>query len=124
MLKSLVVKLETMESGTDACSKARFECGKMFLKNVRGVVFYAVPHAGSDKFAEYVSKLLSRNEGDLRRIMDNVKPWQPDMGELSMSFDDIVKENKINIFAFCEGRAMEEVVRMCWRKWIFATKHL
>jgi hypothetical protein len=36
-----------------------------------------------------------------------------------VDFDDIVNENKINIYAFCEGRPMEKVVRMCWMNLIF-----
>jgi hypothetical protein len=37
VLKSLVVKLK----------RASVQCAKVFLRNVRGVVFYAVPHGGS-----------------------------------------------------------------------------
>jgi hypothetical protein len=44
--------------------------------------------------------------------MDNIKPWQRDMEELSVDFDHIVNENKIMIYAFCEGRPMKQVVRM------------
>jgi hypothetical protein len=47
--------------------------------------------------------------------MDNIQPWQLDMEWLSVDFDDIVNENEINIYAFCEGRQMN-VVRMCWMK--------
>jgi triacylglycerol esterase/lipase EstA (alpha/beta hydrolase family) len=52
VLKSLVVKLKAMESGTDAWSKPAVKCGKAFLSNVRGVAFYAVPHAGSSNIAK------------------------------------------------------------------------
>jgi hypothetical protein len=31
------------------------------------------------------------------------------MEQLSVDFDDIVNGNKINIYAFCEGRPMEQV---------------
>ncbi|CAM6000952.1 unnamed protein product, partial [Sphagnum balticum] len=31
------------------------------------------------------------------------------MEQLSVDFDYIVNENKINIYAFCEGRPMEQV---------------
>jgi hypothetical protein len=48
--------------------------------------------------------------------MDNIQAWQRDMERLSVDFDDIVNENEINICAFCEGRPMERVVRMCWMK--------
>jgi len=83
---------------------------------VRGVAFYAVPHAGSSNFTEYVKELLSCNHRHDSGIMDNIQPWQRDMEWLSVDFDDIVNENEINIYAFCEGIPMEQVVRMCWMK--------
>jgi len=63
------------------------------------VAFYAVPHAGSTKFAEYVKMLLRCNNRHHPGIMDNIQPWQRDMEELSVDFDDIVDGNKINIYA-------------------------
>jgi hypothetical protein len=39
-----------------------------------------------------------------------MQPWKPDMEELLVEFDDIVNENKINIYVFCEGLPMEQVV--------------
>ncbi len=122
MLKSLVVKLKrrlAIENATDSWSKATVQLGKVFLSNVRGVAFYAVPHAGSSNIAKYVNKLLRCNNRHHRGIMDNIQPWQRDMEQLSVDFDDIVNENKINIYAFCEGRPMEKVVRMCWMNLIF-----
>ncbi len=50
VLKSLVGKLKrrlAIENATDSWSKATVQCAKVFLSNVRGVAFYAVPHAGS-----------------------------------------------------------------------------
>jgi hypothetical protein len=44
------------------------------------------------------------------------------MVDLSVDFDDIVNENKIIIYAFCEGKPMEQVVRMCRMKWIFCNQ--
>jgi hypothetical protein len=51
--------------------------------------------------------------------MHNIQPWQRDMEQLSVDFDYIVNENNINIYAFCEGRPMKQVVRMCWMKLFF-----
>jgi hypothetical protein len=93
-------------------------CGRI-LSNVRGVAFYAVPHAGSRKFAEYVKKLLRCNNRHHPGIMENIQPGQRDMEQLSGDFDDLVQENEISIYAFCEGRPMEQVVRLRWMKWIF-----
>ncbi len=75
-----------------------------------------------NKFAEYVTKLLRCNNRHLAGIMRNIKPRQRDMEDLSVDFDNIVNENKINIYDFCEGRPMEQVVRMCWMKWIFCNR--
>ncbi len=75
MLKSLVVKLKTMQKTND-WSKATYKCGERFFSNVRGVAFYAVPHAGSSKFAEYVTMLLRCNNRHHPGIMDNIQPWQ------------------------------------------------
>ncbi len=119
MLKSLVVKLKralTIWNPTNSWSKSTVELAKVFLRNLRGVAFYAVPHAGSTNFATYVNKLLRCNNRHHQGIMDNIQPWQRDMEQLSVEFDDIVNENKINIYAFCEGRPMEHVVCMCWMK--------
>ncbi len=127
MLKSLVVKLmraSAIQNPTNSWSEATGQCAKVFLRNVRGVAFYPVPHAGSSNIPRYVNKLLRCNERHHSRIMENIRPWQRDMEELSVDFDDIVNENKINIYAFCEGRPMEQVVRMCWMKWIFCNQTL
>ncbi len=124
MLKSLVVKLKTMKSGTDAWSKATVQCAKLFLSNLRGVAFYAVPHAGSSNIAKYVNMLLRCNNRHRPGIMDNIRPWQRDMEQLSVDFDRIVTENEIIIYAFGEGRPMEQVVCMCWMKSFLVTRLL
>jgi triacylglycerol esterase/lipase EstA (alpha/beta hydrolase family) len=113
VLKSLVVKLKTMRSIGDSYWKATAKRGKEFLRNVRGVAFYAVPHAGSSNISKYLNKLLRSNNRRNPGIVDNTLPGQRDMEQLSVDFDDIVNENKINIYAFCEGRPMEQVVCIC-----------
>jgi hypothetical protein len=44
------------------------------------------------------------------------------MVDLSVDFHDIVNEKKIIIYAFCEGKPMEQVVHMHWMKWIFCNQ--
>jgi hypothetical protein len=48
--------------------------------------------------------------------MGNFEPYRRDMNQLSVDFDRIVTENEINIYAFCEGKPMEQEVRLCWLK--------
>ncbi|KAH8956158.1 hypothetical protein BDL97_07G024800 [Sphagnum fallax] len=112
VLKSLVVKLKresTIRNPINPWSRATVQCAKVFLGNVRGVAFYAVPHAGSSNIGKYVNKLLRCNNRHHPGIMDNIQPRQRDMEQLSVDFDRIVAENEINIYAFCEGRPMEQV---------------
>ncbi len=116
MLKSLLVKLEkesTIRGPNNPFSKGRARRANFFLRNVRGVAFYAVPHAGSTNISKYVNKLLRCKNRPHRGLMDNMKPCRRDMNQLSVDFDRIITENVINIYAFCEGRPTEEVVRMC-----------
>ncbi|CAN5954589.1 unnamed protein product [Sphagnum jensenii] len=40
--------------------------------------------------------------------MANIEPYRRDMNLLSVDFDRIVTENEINIYAFCEGKPMEQ----------------
>ncbi len=77
VLKSLVVKAKKMSSikdPQDSLTRAAVDHAKAFLNNVRGVVFYAVPHVGSYEFAKYVNNLLRSNDRHHARIMENVQP--------------------------------------------------
>jgi hypothetical protein len=116
VLKSLVVKLKresTIGSPDNSFSEAISRRAKVFLKNMRGVAFYAVPHAGSTNIPTYVNKLLRCKNRHHRGIMGNIEPYRRDMNQLSVDFDGIVTENKINIYAFCEGKPMEQEVCTC-----------
>jgi hypothetical protein len=92
----------------------------VFLSNLKGAAFYAVPHAGSSNIAKYVNKLLRCNNRHHPGIVDNIRPWKRDMEQLSVDFDRIVNENKINIYDVCEDRPLN-AVRMCWINGFFAT---
>ncbi len=112
-MKSLVVKMKresTILSPSNSVSESMALHAKEFLRNVRGVAFYAVPHAGSTNIRTYVNKLLRCKNRHHRGIMGNIEPYRRDMNQLSVDFDHIVTENEINIYAFCEGRPMEQEV--------------
>ncbi len=111
VLKSLVVeakKRSSIKDPKDSSTRAAVDHAKAFLNNVRGVVFYAVPHAGSDNIAKYVNNLL-RSSDDHAWIMENVQPGQRDMEELSEEFENFLREKKVNVYAFGEGQPMNVV---------------
>jgi hypothetical protein len=117
VLKSLVVeaKMSSITYAEDDLTRAAADHAKAFLNNVRGVVFYAVPHGGSDNIAQYVNNLFRCNDKHHAPIMENVQPWQRNMEELSEEFENFLKEKKVNVYAFGEGKPMN-VVCICYKK--------
>jgi hypothetical protein len=117
VIKSLVeearkrARLGNVRNAIDRESKASAE---MFLKNLKGVVFYAVPHSGSENLISYFSRYnqitIPRRDVELAGFMQNVQPFQLQMENLSLTFDAIVDEFSINIYAFVEGKPMKDVV--------------
>jgi len=85
-----------------------------FLKNLKGIVFYAVPHAGSE--LESYFKRCSSNWSHkifgvkLARFMENLKPHQSRMENLSTTFDSIKNGLRVNVYAFIEGIPTKDVV--------------
>jgi hypothetical protein len=117
VLKSLVVeaKKRSIRYAEDDLSRAAGDHAKAFLNNVRGVVFYAVPHGGSYNIAKYVNNLLRCSDTHHALIMEDVQPWRQNMEELSEEFENFLKEKKVNVYAFGEGKPMN-VVCICYKK--------
>ncbi len=116
MIKSLVEEarkraLENVRNALDRKAKA---CAEMFLKNLKGIVFYAVPHSGSKNLISYFGRCneitIPRRVVKLAGFMQNVQPLQLQMEILARTFDAIVEEFSINIYAFVEGKPMKDVV--------------
>ncbi len=117
MIKSLVeearkrARLGNVRNAIDRKAKASAE---MFLKNLKGVVFYAVPHSGSKNLISHFSRCnqitIPRRVVKLAGFMQNVQPLQLKMENLSTTFDAIVEELSINVYAFVEGKPMKDVV--------------
>jgi hypothetical protein len=117
----LIIKSLAEEANKRAYSKVKNEIDEQsrrsankFLKNLQGIVFYAVPHAGSE--LESYFKRCSSNWSDkifgvkLARFMENLKSHQSRMENLSNTFDSIMKELHVNVFAFMEGIPTKDVV--------------
>ncbi|KAH8963207.1 hypothetical protein BDL97_05G140400 [Sphagnum fallax] len=115
VIKSLVeearkrARLGNVRNAIDRKAKAAAE---MFLKNLKGVVFYAVPHSGSKNLTSYFSRcnqITIPSVVKLAGFMQNVQPLQLKMENLSTTFDAIVEELSINVYAFVEGKPMKDV---------------
>ncbi|CAK9257907.1 unnamed protein product [Sphagnum jensenii] len=116
VLKSLVVEVQQhihqrIINLTDAAINK--SC-KRFLENLKGTIFYGVPHAGgSEGFLKYFSwkcQQINTMEKKLRihsSLLRNLTSFNRQMEELSMDFENAISRDLI-IYAFSEGQAFEE----------------
>jgi hypothetical protein len=80
--------------------------GTKFFQNLKGVVFYAVPHLGSE-LKSYFTQFNSTWFGvQWAGILQNLRSHQSRMADLSQSCDNIISQFSINVFAFLEGTSI------------------
>jgi methyl coenzyme M reductase subunit C-like uncharacterized protein (methanogenesis marker protein 7) len=73
---------------------------KNFLQNLKGIVFYAVPHSGAD-----IATLLSYFKSvGLSNIIGNLTPFSRRMAKMSVMMRDTFDNRGIIIYAFGEGK--------------------
>jgi hypothetical protein len=115
VLKSLVVEAR---KHVNQRSKNDFDvevhkCCKTFLNNVKGVVFYGVPHVGGPQNLSNYFLWQHQQINTLSKdatpsgISKNLESFNTQMEHLSTDFKDAVHEN-FNIYAFGEGLPLNE----------------
>ncbi|CAK9202546.1 unnamed protein product [Sphagnum troendelagicum] len=115
VLKSLVVEAHkyVYQTPINGLDDEIHECCKTFLNNVKGVIFYGVPHSGG---TQYLSKYFTwqcRQINTLNKYATqpnfsrNLKPFNQQMEYLSKDFKNAVHED-LNIYEFGEGLPLNE----------------
>jgi triacylglycerol esterase/lipase EstA (alpha/beta hydrolase family) len=107
VIKSLMVQVHKVVKEGSLEKKKRARC-KAFQKNVKGIMFYAVPHIGTDKdFKTYLTGCNNipdlQNSQRLRGLRRSVDAFNRPMAELSTDFECSVPKD-INLYAIVEGR--------------------
>jgi hypothetical protein len=96
------------------------KCCEMFLNNLKGVVFYRVPHAsGTQDLSKYFKWQCQQITKDTIRLglLKNMESFNPKMEQLSMDFNKAISKD-LNIYAFGEGLPIDT-------KWVrFSFKHI
>ncbi|CAM6061915.1 unnamed protein product [Sphagnum tenellum] len=110
VLKSLVVEMHKhvhQKQKTNLDAKTQ-NCCEKFLKNLKGVVFYGVPHAGGtqdlSKYFEWQCQQMDKTPSSL---LKNMKSFDRKMEQLSIDFKKSICED-INIYAFAEGLRIDD----------------
>ncbi len=115
VLKSLVVEARKRVNQrlTNGLDDEIQKCCKTFLNNVKGVIFYGVPHSGA---TENLSKYFHWQYQQINTFNKyfaqfgfsrNLKPFNQQMEYLSKDFKNAVHEDLI-IYAFGEGLPIDE----------------
>jgi hypothetical protein len=122
VLKSLVVEMHKhvyQKQRNKLGVKTQNGC-EDFLKNLKGVVFYSVPHAsGTQDLSKYFKWQCQQIAKDKTQsgLLKNMKFFDQKMEQLSIDFNKYICEN-INIYAFVEGLPIDN-------KWVrFSSKHI
>jgi hypothetical protein len=112
VLKSLVIEMhknvyQMQMTNLDAKTK---NCCEKFLKNLKGVVFYSVPHAGgTEDLSKYFKWQCEHIAKDKTRssLLKNMKSFDQKMEQLSIDFSKSIRED-VNIYAFAEGSPIDD----------------
>jgi hypothetical protein len=89
------------------------KCCKTFLNNVKGVVFYGVPHAGGSQYLSNYFIWQCRQINTLNKyttqfaFLKNLESFNSQMEHLSTDFKNALTED-FNIYAFGEGLPIHE----------------
>jgi len=93
---------------------------ELFLNNLKGVVFYSVPHAGGfgnlSKYFKWQCQQIAKDKTQ-SSILKNMKSFNPKMEQLSVDFIKAIGKD-LNIYAFGEGLPINN-------KWVsFSFEHI
>jgi len=124
ILKSLVVEVHkhVHQRPRNNLDDQVHKCCETFLNNVKGVVFYGVPHAGG---TQYLSNYFTWQHQQINTLnkcatqsgfLKSLESFNLQMQHLSTDFKNVVHED-LNIYAFGEGLPVNEN----WVRFYFAT---
>jgi hypothetical protein len=122
VLKSLVVEMHkhvSQQQTNNLDVKVQKGC-ENFLKNLNGVVFYSVPHAGGTQdlsnYFKWLHQQITKGPTQLG-LLGNMESFNRKMEQLSIDFINSTCKD-INIYAFAEGLPIDN-------KWVrFSCKHI
>ncbi|KAH9533919.1 hypothetical protein CY35_18G078000 [Sphagnum magellanicum] len=113
VLKSLVVEAHKRlyQRLTNRLDDKIQKCCKTFLNNVKGVIFYGVPHSGATNLSKYFKWQCQQINTSNKHFAQlgfarNLEPFNQQMESLSKEFKDIVHD--LIIYEFGEGLPVDK----------------
>jgi len=122
VFKSLVVEAHkhVYQRSMNALDFEKKKYCEIFLNNLKGVVFYSVPHAGGTqdlpKYFKWQCQQIAKDTTQ-SCFLENMNFFNRQMEQLSVDFDKAICKD-LNIYAFGEGLPIDD-------KWVrFSFKHI
>ncbi len=120
VIESLVIEIHKIsrQQHCDNLEKTSIEKANVFLTNMAGVAFYAVPHVGSQQLIEYICgqcgiNLHSKQLGKVKAIiLENIDSSKSKAADLSNDFFNTLASctNVYGIYVFIETKPIDDNV--------------
>jgi len=116
VIKSLVFEIhkKSQEQHYNNLDKSYVEKANVFLKNMLGMAFYAVPHIGSQQLFEYIRKQceMSLDSKQLAKVLENIDPSISKVANLSNDFIKTLPRctNIYGVYVFVETKPIDDNV--------------
>ncbi len=116
VIKSLVFEIRkiSQQQHCNNLEKSCVEKANVFLKNMLGVVFYAVPHIGSQLLIEYICRQceISLDSKQLAKVLENIDPSISKAANLSNDFIKTLASctNIYGVYVFVETKPIDDNV--------------
>jgi hypothetical protein len=105
LLKYFTMEVDKVSKVDKANGELQNARCKAFQQNVKGIVFYSVPHTTSQK--ECVNYCKSYPDQVLSRIFFRLRTFIQDVVSVNVQFEKSIEQQHINLFAFVEGQKVQ-----------------
>jgi hypothetical protein len=116
VIESLIIEIHriSQQQPHNNLGKRDVENANVFLKNLVGVAFYAVPYAGSRQLIEYICGQCEINSDSkqLAKVLENIDPSISKAADLSNDFSNILASctNVYGVYVFIETQPIDDNV--------------
>ncbi len=116
VIKSLVFEIHkiSQQQHCNNLEKSYVVKANVFLKNMLGVAFYAVPHIGSQPLIEYICRQceISLDSKQLAKVLENINPSISKAANLSNDFIKTLASctNIYGVYVFVETKPIDDNV--------------
>jgi len=105
MLKGFTVKVDIFSKVDLANGELQKARCKAFQQNIKGIVFYSVPHTTSKQECVKYWEAYTSNISQLRSHFP--KHFSQEMVPFNVGFEKSIEQQHINLFAFVEGQKVQ-----------------